>query len=76
MPTQDELRAIIAATPDKYRALILTALFCGLRGSELRGLCWSAIDLKGRRTSRPPARRPLQPAGAAQVRCRRAHRLR
>ena len=47
MPTQDELRAIIAATPDKYRALILTALFCGLRGSELRGLCWSAIDLKG-----------------------------
>ena len=46
MPTQDELRAIIAATPDKYRALILTAVFCGLRGSELRGLAWCDVDFK------------------------------
>ena len=46
MPTQDEMRAIIAATPDRYRALILTALFYGLRGSELRGLRWQDIDFK------------------------------
>ena len=46
MPTRDELRAIIAATPDRHRPLILTALFAGLRASELRGLLWEDIDLK------------------------------
>jgi integrase len=46
MPTKAELRAIIAATPDKHRPLILTALFAGLRGSELRGLLWADVDLK------------------------------
>jgi integrase len=46
MPTRDELRAIIAATPNRHRPLILTALFAGLRASELRGLLWEDIDLK------------------------------
>jgi integrase len=46
MPTKDELRAIIAATPDRYRALILTTLFAGLRASELRGLLWTDVDFK------------------------------
>lgn len=46
MPTLDELRAIINATPDRWRPLILTAIFTGLRGSELRGLLWDDIDLK------------------------------
>lgn len=46
MPTHDELRSIIAATPDSYRPLILTAIFTGLRGSELRGLAWRDIDFK------------------------------
>ena len=46
MPTKDELRAIIAATSDRHRPIILTALFAGLRSSELRGLNWDDIDLK------------------------------
>lgn len=46
MPTRDELRAIIATTPDRHRPLILTALLAGLRGSELRGLLWKDVDLK------------------------------
>jgi integrase len=46
MPTKDELRAIIAATPDRHRPLILTALFAGLRSSELRGLTWNCVDLQ------------------------------
>lgn len=46
MPTREELRAIIAATPDRHRPFILTALLAGLRSSELRGLAWSAVDLK------------------------------
>lgn len=46
MPTRDQLKAIIDATPDRYRPLILTAIFTGLRGSELRGLLWEDVDLK------------------------------
>src|SRR5262249_45467662 len=46
MPTRAELRAIIAATPDRHRALIFTAIFARLRSSELRGLAWDTVDLK------------------------------
>jgi integrase len=31
--------------PDKYRPLLLTAIFTGLRASELRGLRWEDVDL-------------------------------
>src|SRR5262249_62340663 len=46
MPPRDELRAVIAATPDQHRPLIFTAVFAGLRSSELRGLTWDCVDLK------------------------------
>jgi integrase len=46
MPSREELRAIIGATPHRWRPLILTAVFTGLRASELRGLTWADIDLK------------------------------
>ncbi len=46
MPAREELRAIIAATSERWRPLILTAIFAGLRASELRGLTWADIDLK------------------------------
>ncbi|TIS20942.1 MAG: site-specific integrase, partial [Mesorhizobium sp.] len=48
IPTKAELRTILDATPTqgKHRALIVTALFSGLRASELRGLRWNAVDLK------------------------------
>ncbi|PJI56028.1 site-specific integrase [Methylobacterium radiotolerans] len=46
MPTREELKAIIDATPDRWRPLILTLVFTGLRGSELRGLLWEDVDLK------------------------------
>ncbi|RWK43172.1 MAG: hypothetical protein EOR46_07170 [Mesorhizobium sp.] len=47
IPTKAELRTILDATPTqgKHRALIVTALFSGLRASELRGLRWNAVDL-------------------------------
>jgi integrase len=52
IPTKPELRAIIAgATARKsriWRALVLVAIFCGLRASELRGLCWVDVDFDGR----------------------------
>lgn len=46
MPTRDELKAMLAATTDKTRPLIMVALLCGLRASELRGLLWTDIDLR------------------------------
>lgn len=45
MPTKDELRAILNAATGRWRPLIATAMFTGLRGSELRGLQWPDIDL-------------------------------
>jgi integrase len=47
-PTKAELQAIIAAAPDRWRPLILVAIFCGLRASELRGLSWAGVDFEGR----------------------------
>jgi integrase len=46
MPSRAELRAIVGATPDRWRPLILTAIFTGLRASELRGLTWADVDLR------------------------------
>jgi integrase len=46
IPSLDEIRAIIAAASDGRRPLLLTAIFTGLRISELRGLRWDDVDLK------------------------------
>jgi len=46
IPTPDEVRKILAlATPGRWRTLLLVAVFCGLRSSELRGLRWTDVDL-------------------------------
>jgi integrase len=46
IPTLGEIRAISAHLEGARRPLLLTAIFTGLRASELRGLRWSDIDLK------------------------------
>jgi integrase len=46
MPTKAELRTILKCVPPKWKPLIYTAVFTGLRGSELRGLRWENVDLK------------------------------
>jgi integrase len=50
IPSPDEIRAIIGALGDSdsdgRRPLLLTAIFTGLRISELRGLRWDDVDLK------------------------------
>ena len=45
IPTSEEIKAIVAAA-GKSRPLLLTAIFAGLRSSELRGLRWSDVDFK------------------------------
>jgi integrase len=46
IPTPDEIKAIVAHLDGPRRPLLLTAVFAGLRASELRGLRWQDIDLK------------------------------
>jgi len=46
IPTPDEVRALIPHLSGRWRPLLLTAIFTGLRASELRGLRWMDIDFK------------------------------
>jgi integrase len=46
IPSKDELRLILAHASERWRHLIVTAIFTGLRASELRGLTWKDVDLK------------------------------
>ncbi|WP_247742824.1 site-specific integrase [Shimia sp. R9_1] len=48
VPTKAEIRAIIAKAPASHRAMFITAIFTGMRISELRGLTWGAIDFDRR----------------------------
>jgi integrase len=46
IPTPEEIKQIVHAASGKGRPLLLTAIFTGLRSSELRGLRWQDVDLK------------------------------
>jgi len=46
IPTRDEVLAIVAHAEGRWKPFLLTAIFTGLRASELRGLRWSDVDLK------------------------------
>jgi integrase len=45
IPSPDEIKRLIAHLSDRYRPILLTAIFTGLRASELRGLRWEDVDL-------------------------------
>lgn len=49
IPTREEVKALLGQLQGKWRPLILTAVFCGLRASELRGLRWHDIDFEKQR---------------------------
>ena len=46
IPLPEEMTAILAAAKGRWRPLLVTAAFTGLRASELRGLTWKNVDLK------------------------------
>ena len=46
IPTPAEIKAIVAHLHGRWRPLLLTAIFAGLRASEIRGLRWEDADLK------------------------------
>lgn len=45
IPTKAEIRLLLAKVPERHRPWLVTALFTGLRSSELRGLSWANINL-------------------------------
>jgi integrase len=51
IPTKAELQFIVGNAAGRWRPLVLVATFCGLRGSELRGLRWIDVDLQTRKIS-------------------------
>jgi len=44
IPTMAEIRAILQAADGRYRPFLITAIFTGMRASELRGLSWADVD--------------------------------
>src|SRR5271165_6009309 len=44
IPTREEIKAIVGALEGRWRPVLLTAIFSGLRASELRGLRWQDVD--------------------------------
>jgi len=47
IPLPTEIKAIVGAVQGRWRPLLLTAIFAGLRASEIRGLRWDDVDLDG-----------------------------
>jgi len=45
IPTPAEIRAITGKLEGRWRPILLTAIFTGLRASELRGLRWADVKL-------------------------------
>ncbi|TGP24894.1 MULTISPECIES: site-specific integrase [unclassified Mesorhizobium] len=48
IPAREEIKAIVGTLTGRWRPVLLTAIFTGLRASELRGLRWSDVDLDRR----------------------------
>jgi integrase len=48
IPTREEIKAIVEAARGRWRPIIVTMIFTGLRASELRGLRWADVDLDER----------------------------
>ena len=45
IPSPDEIRRILA---EGRRPIVVTAIFTGMRASELRGLMWESVDFEGK----------------------------
>jgi integrase len=43
-PSPDEIRALLAASTGRQKAMLVVAVFSGLRASEIRGLRWQDVD--------------------------------
>lgn len=46
IPSKEEIRKIIDNAPQTHRAMFITAIFTGMRISELRGMTWEVVDFR------------------------------
>ncbi|MDT6940704.1 tyrosine-type recombinase/integrase [Brucella pseudogrignonensis] len=46
IPAREEITALLGSISGRWRPLIMTAIFTGLRASELRGLRWEDVDFE------------------------------
>ncbi|ESZ70586.1 integrase [Mesorhizobium sp. L103C119B0] len=46
IPTREEIKAMVGAATGRWRPLLTTAIFTGMRSSELRGLRWQDVDFE------------------------------
>jgi integrase len=46
VPGKEEVQAMLAHAPARWRPWLLTAVFTGMRVSELRGLTWDNVDFE------------------------------
>ena len=44
IPSKEEVQKILANADGRWRPLLVTAIFTGMRSSELRGLAWDGVD--------------------------------
>jgi len=69
VPTKDEIRAMLAAAQGRWRPLVVTAIFTGLRASELRGLRWDDGPYRHLKNSRKkPKPTPVRARGTLPLR--------
>ena len=66
IPTKQEIRDLIENSEGRRRALLITAVFTGMRASELRGLTWDHVDLDAKVIRVRQARRYQRAARLAQ----------
>jgi len=48
IPSPQEIKATLAHASDRWRPLLVTAVFTGMRASELRGLTWANVDFENK----------------------------
>jgi integrase len=46
IPSKEEINQILARAEGRWRPLFVTAVFTGMRASELRGLTWTDVDFE------------------------------
>jgi integrase len=50
IPSKAEIQAVLDRAEGRWRPLLVTAVFTGMRSSELRGLTWDAVDINNKRS--------------------------
>jgi integrase len=46
IPSKEEVQTILSSAAGRWRPFFVTAIFTGMRASELRGLTWDDVDFK------------------------------